>query len=212
MQQLAKIISVLFHPSLLPTWLVAMLLYFVENDLRMQNEAKKFILLCAFFFFTFLLPVLNVLVLKRLGYVSSLEMEDRKERTMPYTVGLIYYAGLFYLLSDSDMPLFYKALAVCGFMLVLTTLLVNMKWKISAHMTGAGGLCGTLLTYSLLHQQSLLGIIALGFVVASWIGFARLYLQKHSPAEVYTGFVSGLVISVFSLLTSCVFLINYSSR
>lgn len=211
MRILANIVSVVFHPSFLPTWMVAVLLYFVEHDLRIKEEdGMKLVLLGSFFFFTCFLPVINVLVLKRMGYISSLEMEDRKERTMPYTVGLVYYGGLFYLLSSTGIPLFYKALAISGFILILATLIINLKWKISAHMIGGGGLVGAFLMYSLLYQQNLLFFLCLAVMIAALLAFSRLYLKKHSPQQVYAGFLSGLVLCSFSILLSCLILVNLS--
>ncbi|MBC7864913.1 MAG: hypothetical protein IAF38_18200 [Bacteroidia bacterium] len=199
MKATANIFSIIFHPSLLPTWLVFIILFFVNRDLRLEDSAKKLVFTGTFFFFTGILPVINVLILQRFGYITNLQMEDRKERTMPYTIGLVYYGGLFYLIYNSDLPDFFKALVATGFLLILFTLIVNLKWKISAHAIGAGGFAAAMFSYSWVEQHSMLLWICLAFFVAACSCFARLYLKKHSPQQVYLGFLGGFFIAAFSI-------------
>jgi hypothetical protein len=182
-------------------------LWFGDKSLQLQG-GRKILLFTIFFVFTAVLPLLNVLVLKYLGFVKNFEMDDRKERTLPYVVGLIYYAGLFYLIYGSDIPLFYPALIITGFILILTTLLVNRSWKISAHMMGAGAFLGAMLMFSLRHRADMVPFISLSFFIGGAIGFARLYLQKHTEKQVYLGYTIGLLLAVLFLPVTEIIIIN----
>lgn len=202
MKTFAKTISVIFHPSLLPSWLVAILLFAGEKSLQMDTGLRKLLLFIIFFVFTGLLPLLNVAVLKYLGYLKSFQMDDRRERNMPYMVGLIYYAGLFYLLFDKGIPLFYPALVITGFILILATLLINLSWKISAHAMGAGAFLGCLLMFARIYKTDIVPFISLAFFIGGMVAFSRLYLKKHSDKQVYIGYAAGLVIAIFFIPVS----------
>lgn len=196
MRTAANIISIIFHPSFLPSLLMFILLWFAEKNLKLTQEGKRLVLFTTFFVFTGLLPVLNVIILKYFGFIRSLQMDERRDRNMPYITGMIYYAGLFYLIIGSDMPPFYMALVATGFIVIMVTYLINLRWKISAHMMGAGAFLGALLMYSIIHRQNLVPFVSLAFIIGGLLGFARLYLGKHSESQVYTGYFTGLAIAM----------------
>ena len=69
-------------------------------------------------------------------------------------------------------------------------MLITIKYKISIHMVGAGGLValiGFLAFYLKVDLQFYLGIAV---VLAGLAGTARIFLKAHTPDEVYTGFFS----------------------
>ena len=208
MKNFAKIVSVVFHPSLMPSWLIFIFLWFGDKSLQLQGS-RKMLLFLIFFVFTAVLPLLNVLVLKYMGFVKNFQMDDRRERTLPYLVGLIYYGGLFYLLYGSDIPLFYPALIATGFVVIFATMLINRKWKISAHMMGAGAFLGAMLMFSTIHRIDMVPFLSLAFFIGGAVGFARLYLQKHSAKQVYLGYVLGLFLSVLIIPGSQVIIFNF---
>lgn len=211
MKKLASVISVIFHPTLLPIWLICIVLFCGKHDLLLDKRYfhRKILLLTLFFVFTFFLPILNIFVLFKLKYISTFQMDGRKERTMPYTIGLVYYAGLFYLLNGSDIQLYFKALVVACFFLILFTLIINLKWKISAHAIGSGGFVGALLFYSLFYHQDIIVWIAIAFLIGGLSCSARLLLQKHSNAQIYSGYLLGISVSLlaFSFYSSIVLIL-----
>ena len=77
---------------------------------------------------------------------------------------------------------------------------VNLYWKISLHMTAAGGLLGMLavVCYAGLAnlQQALVGCLLL----AGLLGSARLRLGSHNLAQVAAGAGGGAGISVVVIL------------
>lgn len=101
----ANIISHLFHPLLMATYgcLIVFFgltdtIYFIFTPFKL-----KLVLTFTIFSFTFLLPVLNLLILYKLGYVSSLMVEHRRERTFPLLMTSLCYFGLFYMIYDFNI-------------------------------------------------------------------------------------------------------------
>ncbi|MES2131930.1 MAG: hypothetical protein V4506_06225 [Bacteroidota bacterium] len=209
MKNFANFISYIFHPLLIATYGCLLIffgltgsIYYVFTPLKL-----KLIITVTVFAFTFLLPALNMLILYKLNYISSLKLDKRKERIFPLMMTALCYFGLFYMVYDLGIwpavKLFILGAGIC----ILCTAIIHVWWQISAHMVGFGGLIGALLALSYFLQMPLFAVLSLSIVVAGTIGFSRLYLNSHTPAQVYTGFIFGCLMqfSLFFLAQSITF-------
>jgi membrane-associated phospholipid phosphatase len=187
----AKIITYILQPLIMPFFGVLFLLYFDEYYYLQTTPTQKFYILAFIFLLTFVLPALAAILLKSLGVIKTLMMETREERKMPILVTAFIYVAVFFMIGQ--MPGYYKirifilattmAIILCGF--------ITNYYKISMHMTGCGGVIGWLLymsTYSLINLWWLLAICILA---SGLVGTARLRLKAHTPLQVYTGFLFG---------------------
>lgn len=196
----ANFISSLFHPLLMATYGCLIVFFGLTNTIYyvFTPLKLKLVLTLTVFAFTCLLPALNLLILYKLNYVSSLKIENRKERTFPLIMTSLCYFGLFYMIYDFNIwpviKLFILGAGVC----ILCAAVISLWWQISAHMIGIGGLFGALLSISYFMQISAFEAISVCLLIAGCIGFARLKLQAHSSEQVYTGFVFGCLVQ-FSL-------------
>jgi membrane-associated phospholipid phosphatase len=177
-------------------------IYFIFTPFKL-----KLVLTFTIFSFTFLLPVLNLLILYKLGYVSSLKIENRKERTFPLLMTSLCYFGLFYMIYDFNIWPAIKLFILGGGLCIFFAAIVTLWWQISAHMIGVGGLIGALLAICYFMQMPMLTAISLCIIIAGGIGFARLKLKAHTPAQVYVGFIFGCIVqfSLFFLAQSITF-------
>jgi hypothetical protein len=78
---------------------------------------------------------------------------------------------------------------------ILVMALINLKWKISAHMAGIGGIIA--LIYQI-HVQGLsafelLWMLCFAIIVAGFLGSARLALRRHDTWQVLAGAVVGFL-------------------
>ena len=76
----------------------------------------------------------------------------------------------------------------------ILSLAVNFYRKISLHMIGIGGFTGLFLGLSLNFGINLNTEMIAGILLAGIIGFARLKSNSHQPAEIYTGFLMGVLV------------------
>ncbi len=196
----AKIISYLFHPLLLPTMGLLLIFHLDEAGLWIPSPGIQLIILALTFSVTFLLPLLNALFLLKIKMISSLAMETRQERKLPYLASAVFYFTESYFLMNADVPVLVKALMFGATLLVAGVLLINLFWKISAHMVGIGGLCGMMIAVSYRLQINLHLIFILLFLIAGLSGFARLKLGAHNPAQVYAGFLLGVFVQLILFL------------
>lgn len=195
-----KIISYLFHPLLLPTFGLFLIFNIDELNLWFSSSEQKYFLYALTFSATFLLPLLNALLLLRMKIISSLTMETRQERKIPYLVTAIFYFTESYFLLNAEVPVLVKALMFGATLLVVSVLLVNLFWKISAHMVGIGGLCGMMIAVSYRIQINLHFVIILLFLIAGLVAYSRLRLNAHNPAQVYLGFLLGVLVQLILFL------------
>ena len=161
-------------------------IYFVFTPYKL-----KWVITIIVFGFTFLLPVLNLLLLYKLNYISSLKIEKQEQRTFPLLMTAMCYFGLYYMLLDFNIWPAIKLFILGAGLCILFASIINIWWKISAHMIGIGGMLGVLLSLSYYTQISILPAISMAFVIAGFIGFARLYLKSHTPNQIYVGFAFG---------------------
>lgn len=209
MKNIAHLISYLFHPLLMATYGCLLVffvftnsIYFVFTPLKL-----KLVLTLTVFAFTFLLPSLNLLILYKLNYVSSLKIEDRKERIFPLIMTALCYFGLFYMIYDFNIwPAIKLFIFGAGFC-ILSTAIISIWWQISAHMIGIGGLIGVLIAMSYFMQMPIFSMISCCILIAGAVGFARLTLKAHTPTQVYVGFLFGCIVqfSLFFIAQSLTF-------
>ncbi len=199
-EKFARIISYLFHPLLMPTYGFA-LLFFTKNYISTFTPWYLQIrILLVSFVFTFLLPAINALILLKMGRIKSLEMESNEERAIPYTGAALYYFSLYYLFYNADFPNVFKILVLGASICILLTLLINFKWKISAHTIGIGGIAGGIFGIVLRLHLDLHFILMLVIFIAGLVGYARLKLNAHTPAQVYMGFLLGFLVELLLMV------------
>ncbi len=148
------------------------------------------------FIFSFVFPVLNMFILYKLKRLPSITLSNQKDRTFPYIMTSVFYFGLFYLLRDINIWAPLKVFILGGGLGILLTALVNLKFKISAHMVGVGGLLGLLMSLSCLIKFDMTLFYIVVILFAGFIATSRLYLNEHKPYQIYSGFFLGLIVQL----------------
>lgn len=188
----ARALSVLLHPVWMPT-LTLVLAFSVDPQLSFAFSPEgRLIVYAMVLVMTALFPLTSTWMMVRSGLVGSLAMPDRRERILPFVLTLIYYGMAYYLLRRTPNHPATWAMAL-GMLLALTaTLLLTVRWKVSAHMVGIGGLLGAFLALMWLHGVQAPLVLCGLFTAAGALGSARLLVGDHSPAQVYVGLALGL--------------------
>ena len=201
--RIATFLSVVFHPLIVTTYLFA-ILFAIAPDLvgvSALDPPALGSLLLLIFINTFVAPTVIIYYFQRFGLISSLHIENLKERRLPYLASVIVYAISTYLFGWRLQPIGELApqiSIILGSVTVslIMVMLVSLSWKISAHATAVGGMVGMLIALLTRYDEPsllypLIAIILLGGFVLS----ARLQLNAHSPIQILAGFTGGLLIS-----------------
>ena len=199
MRRLANIISYIFHPMFMLTYITTYFLYTNNYFSFFVSPVKKIFLLSAVVVFSIILPSLNMVLLKKLGYIKDMYAKQANERFMPYVSTITLYVGLIYILHDLSIPYFFKQLILTSVMVIAVNFIINFFTKISAHASAIGGCLGIIYFYQYVSTNGDITPICICLLIAGLIGFARLYLNEHSPKQVYSGFTAGFLTSLACL-------------
>ncbi len=120
-------------------------------------------------------------------------MENRNDRNLPVLFTLLSYVANFYFLNKVPLPHVYYLFLAMAMVSLFVVWITTFYWKISMHMTGIGGLCGSVLLLNILIAGTLHLYLACMFLIAGCIGSARLILDAHSPLQIAIGFLVGFM-------------------
>lgn len=196
MRKTATFISYLFHPLLMATYGCLLVFFGLSNTMyAIYTPLKiKWIITALVFSFTFCVPILNIIILYKLKYVSSLKLETKEERIMPLLLTVFAYFALYYLLKDFQIWPTIKLLVLGAGISILIATIITIWWQISAHLIGIGGIAGMLLAFSYYLQMPVFMALSIILLIAGSIGFARLTLHAHNQSQVYIGFGLGCLV------------------
>lgn len=191
---IALFISVVFQPLLIPTLVFGLILYLVPEASSIPLEIKSTILLLVVLS-TLAIPMITIFGLRLSGTIKSIHMVEIKDRVIPFVITCIYFLMTTYFLHEKVEidPVLWQVLALISLTIVGLTV-VTFFWKMSAHMTGMGGLVAIVIVLGIKFATFMPLYPLLGALVLSGIvGTSRLYLNAHKPLETYIGFFYGFV-------------------
>jgi len=196
---LAKIISVILHPLLLPSLGILILLNSGSVLEYLPLQAKKIILLIVCIS-TLVLPLTFVPFFIFQKIIKNVHMENSRERLIPFFVTSAMFAFGYYLLIRLGAPQTITRYILAATTSAFVLFLLTFKWKISAHLLGWGGLTGTFIAVSFRLNINLEYLIIASILISGLIGYTRLYLKTHKSYEVYSGWLLGCFISILVIL------------
>ena len=194
----AKIISLILHPLLLPTYTVIYMFSVKSSYLSLfPYQVQKAIFLIVFLM-TFVAPVLSVLLMLNLKIISSLKLENKEERIFPFLVTGIFYISTYFILINFPItiPKIVSLFLLLSAISVFLITFINIKLKISAHTAGLGGVLGYLYSFHFIMQIDAFVALSIVILIASLVSYSRLKLKAHTILQISLGFLVGLIIGV----------------
>ena len=168
----AKVISAIFTPFSIP--FLAFLILFIFSYLRIMPLQYKLIVLGVVYCFTILMPTLTIFIFRKINGFSPEELVERKRRYIPFILTITSYVFCLLMMHRLNIPWYMTGIILSALVVMIICVIVNLKWKLSEHMAGAGAVIGVL-------------------------GTARIILRHHTLGEVMGGFAVGLICSLLVL-------------
>lgn len=190
MNKLAQFISTIFHPVLLPTW---MLLVIIASDLYKILFINVGLCFAIVFVTTFVFPIISMLILKKFKVIKSLTMEKREERFIPLFIMVAFLYATTRFFKGISMLSLYNFYLICNMLLCVVVFWVNLFWKISFHGIGWGAFSATLLILTTISADVYLPFFITSLFISGIVGSARLYLKSHNESQIYVGFIVGFI-------------------
>ena len=217
LQALAHGISILFNPLLTVTYMLILLLLvnpylFGVNGIKAELSQ---LLMLRIFLSTFFIPTVAIIMLRYLGLIESLEMQDKQERIGPYIVtGIFYLWMVMNFVNNPQIPTAYTSFVLGATIALFLAFFINLFSKISAHAVGMGALLGMVVITMLLFsydtftiygffgevlQLNMMSVLLICIFLCGLVGTARLIRQSHEPRDIYGGFLIGFTAQFIAL-------------
>jgi len=195
-KKIAQAISILFHPLWMPFYMSLMLFFINSNSLaspiNIGSVSAWTYVGIIIFINTLLLPVLLILMMKRMKIIQSLSLERKEERIYPFFITSVFYFTTWYIFDSFRIFPYLSLIFVIAIVLVIAAASISFFWKISIHAMSMGAISTAVLYFTALHYiispWPAYGVI----FIAGLVAFSRLKLQVHNSSQVYAGFLLGV--------------------
>jgi len=135
----AKIISYIFHPLFIPVYLSWLVVKTQSYLFGVFTEWEKTVFIVRFGVIYIMFPLVSVLLMKALGFISSIHLKTQRDRIIPYVVCMIYYWWMWYVLQNQpEYPKEFVVLSLSIFLASIGGLMANIN-KYARHRCGCNG-------------------------------------------------------------------------
>ena len=191
---IAQLTSWLLHPLLIPV--IGFVIFFqfptyLQLIYSPQDRLSLFILIATT---TFVVPSLTTLLFIVIFRYNDLQLPEAKNRRLPLLATAIYYSAGYYLIKIKiPLPMPLQLYFLGALLAVVLNMFINRYYKISSHAIGVGGLFGGVLSFMYLFHIGQVGPLVICTFLMGIVATSRLYLQAHTPSQVYFGLLLGFL-------------------
>lgn len=207
----ARLLSWLFLPLNAPVIALAIVCFLPAYNVPVGEMAYiwedwRYFWLIVFAFFSIVVPGITILFMRVSGAITTVMMNDRKERIIPALFVNLSAFALYYILTLKDpagqFPSCVYALSIGSMLTVCICTIITRWWKISLHAAGMGILTGFLFAYYFGYMQYPSWVLPASLAASGLVMSGRMYLGAHNLAQCFAGFAMGFV-----CLATCVWLL-----
>ena len=196
----SRIISGIFNPFIIPFG--GFLVLFLFSYLRIMPFQYKLIVLAVVYCFTILMPMLTIFLFQKINGWGIKELSHREKRFIPYILTIMAYVFCLLMMYKLNLPRYMSGIILATLIAMVICIFINLKWKISEHMTGMGGVVGGLIAFSFLFNYNPVWWLCFFLLIAGMLGTSRIILKQHTLGQVLSGFVVGVICAVYGILYS----------
>jgi len=190
----AIVLSYVFHPLFIPVYLIWLLLNTQAFMFGQFSPAEKMLALVRFFIMYSFFPLVTVLLAKGLGFLQSIHLRTQKERIIPYIASNIYYFWMCYVLRhQQEFPKEAVCLSMAIFIASSAGLMANIYMKVSMHAMAMGIMVAFVGMMALGEASNYTIYLSIALLVAGMVCTARMIVSDHTPAQIYTGLIIGIL-------------------
>ena len=144
--RVARMVSAVFTPFSIP--FLAFLILFLFSYLSIMPIQYKLIVLGIVYCFTIMIPVLAIFIFKKINGFSAQELGERKKRYVPFFLTITSYVFCLLMMNRLNIPWYMSGIILAALIMMVICIVVNLKWKMSEHMAGDGGVLGGPVAFS----------------------------------------------------------------
>ena len=187
-----------FTPFYLPT--LGLVVLFMFSYMSQMPWSYKFQLLAMVYLLTVVIPSVLIHFYRRHQGWSLIDMGQKERRVVPYVISILCYFACAYWMDYLHIPHFMSNIVTAALFIQIVCALINVWWKISAHMAAIGGVAGALFVFAEVFGFNPVWWHCLVFVVAGILGTSRMILRQHTLLQVVAGFLVGIVCAIIGIV------------
>lgn len=198
LDSVCKVLSWVLVPLMMPVY--GMLMIFSESILSVMPMSSRVTFTLIVFAFNVVVPMLVVVLLKRAGIVDDIGLNGRRERLIPYIITIICLSVTAVFMWRKEAPMWVVTFFAGGALAGIVNLMVNFRWKISAHSAGIAGIVAVMVRIIKdgYPEPSAFMWLIVWILLTGLLGGARVWQRRHTLAQVLAGYAVGFC-SVFFL-------------
>ena len=199
MKKIASVISILFHPLLMPT-LGLLLLLNSGTYISLLDPAAKRAILFVMALGTLFFPLMMMPILYYRNLVTRMQNSSREERIISQVIILILYIITFVYFVRLPLSRIIHSYVLATALTLSVVLLVGIWFKVCMHTAALGGLAGLIIALIFLYESPLQGVLMIALLVGGVTAASRLAMGVCRSAEVYAGYIVGFGVVLITLL------------
>ena len=188
-----------FTPRFIPVYVGWFLIFKLRLFPQLDDYNQLKLLISWFINYTFL-PLVTMLIARRLGFIDSLYLKTQKDRIIPYIVTGIFYFWVWYVFKNQEFPKIVVAFSLAIFLGSSIGLLLNSYLKVSMHGIAIGITTCMFLILGLVSDDEMGFYISIVFILAGLLATSRLVNEEHNPVEIYAGILAGIIAQVIAYI------------
>jgi len=193
------IISYIFHPLFIPSYITAYLVYIDPYAFVGLNDRLKMYRLVSVIFSTAFLPLFSVMLMKQLGFIQSIFLRTQKDRIIPYIVCMIFYFWAWYVSKNIHDSSAHTAMLLAVFLSCIAGMMANIYYKISMHGIAAGALLVLFIWMAFNGAVAGGAYLSIVILITGLVCTARFIVSDHSGFEVYSGLMVGALCQLVAI-------------
>jgi len=202
MQRLFSIISFIFHPIWIPTWIL-ILWFEIFLSHRFDYFSSTFGLFLGYELFLLVLIPGLIATSSKLGKGTDWQMKTTQSRIWPFLIGGIFWIG--YTINvgkelGNAGEIIWKLTGSGGILLLILSFCYYKEYKLSAHASGWALLLPLFILDHTLPENLRLAFFVFSILVTGFVSGIRWISGAHQGEELVGGIILGLLSSSFFLL------------
>jgi hypothetical protein len=190
----AHFFSILFHPLLIPAYVMGFLIYLHPGAFEGFDQHTKNLRMFSVVLFTIFFPAFSIFLSWRLKLVKSLVLDIRQDRLVGFIVTMFFYFWASYVFRNlPDTPPVASHFLLGTFLAVCGSWMCTIFYKISLHAVAMGGLIAFFILFGA-QDPFVSGLyLSMAILIGGVVCSSRMLLGAHNRFEMVTGFLVGFL-------------------
>ena len=206
MRNVSLFFSFVFHPVFIP--LYSVFFYFkidnYQNRILSIDDKFLYVMFSLMIIIGIVFPLISLFIMRKTRIISDFNLFQRKERIPVLIIVFLYYVMIYFMYrtwneSYLNLPSPFDQLMsflFAGLILLILSIVITMKLKISLHSLAISGMAGGFLALTIVMSpiyniETVTQFNALLLITMGIVGSSRLLLKAHSVQEVLIGMALG---------------------